>query len=112
MSGAALRDRAKAHFAAHGQKSIDVPEWGGRIWYRVPNLSTIKDVHSAANGDAIEMQARLVVALATTENGERIWPNKAEYRELMIECDPGVVARIANAMMADAKLDVPAAEGN
>lgn len=106
-----IRDKAKAHFASRGTRSIDVPEWECTIHYRVPNLQTLKTVMADGKNDPVEMQARIVAAVATDEKGDRIW-GKLDYKELMVETDPGVVARIANAIMSEAKLDVPAAEGN
>mgnify|MGYP001054892153 CR=1 FL=1 len=71
----------------------------------------LKQVMADAKGDPIEMQARIVVACAMNEKGERIW-QRLDYSELMREYDPAIVARIANLIMAEAKLDVPASEGN
>lgn len=99
-----LKDRAKAHFAGRDRGRVDVPEWEAVIWYKTPNLATLKAVMAEAMGDTIEAQARIVVACATDDAGERIW-SKAEYKDLMTSVDPGIVARIANAIMADAKLD-------
>lgn len=104
MDKNAFKERAKAHFADRGRQSIDVPEWGGVIFYKTPNLAILKRVMADAKGDAIEAQARIVVACATDENGEKIWQTP-EYQDLMKAMDPGVVARIANAIMKDVSLD-------
>lgn len=100
----ALKERAKAHWTARGTKSIEVPEWQATVFYRTPNLSTLKEVMSDSKGDAIEAQARVVVACCTDEDGQKIW-SKPEYLDLMKSTDPGIVARLANAIMAEANLD-------
>lgn len=99
-----IRERAKSHFAGRQTGKIEVPEWEATIFYKTPNLATLKAAFAEAQGDTIEAQARIVVACATDDTGERIW-SKADYRDLMTSVDPAVVARIANAIMADAKLD-------
>jgi hypothetical protein len=99
-----IKERARAQFANRETHKIEVPEWGATIFYKTPNLATMKQVTSESQGDPFEMQARLVVACATDDTGERIW-SKAEYKDLMMAVDPAVVARIANQIMADANLD-------
>ena len=102
-----IKERAKAHFAERKIGTIEIPEWDSKIFYKAPNLATLKAAMSEAQGDTIEAQARIVVACATDDAGERIW-SKAEYRDLMTSVDPGLVARIANAIMAASKLDMRA----
>jgi hypothetical protein len=104
MDKNAFKERAKAHFADRGMQNVDVPEWHGKIFYKTPNLAVLKRVMADSKGDAIEAQARIVVACATDENGEKIW-SSPEYQDLMKSVDPGVVARIANAIMANVNLD-------
>lgn len=93
-----IKERAKAQFLARATESVEVPQWGTRIYFKTPNLSTIKSVMADAKGDNIEAQARIVVACATDEHGERIW-NKTEYKDLMTEYDPAAVALVASAIM-------------
>jgi hypothetical protein len=102
-----IKERAKAHFASRSVGKVEVPEWDCAIFYKTPNLATLKAVMAEAQGDAIEAQARIVVACATDDAGERIW-SKPEYRDLMTSVDPGIVARIANAILAEANLDMNA----
>lgn len=102
-----IKERARAQFVNRETHKIEVPEWGATIFYKTPNLATLKLVNAESQGDPIEMQARLVVACSTDDTGERIW-NRVEYKDLMTAADPGVVARIANAIMAAANLDASA----
>lgn len=94
-----IKERAKSHWAERGTGSVEVPEWETTIFFKSPNLATLKDAMSEAKGDPIEAQARIVVACAVDSEGQKIWA-KAEYRDLMIGYDPSVVARIGNAIMA------------
>lgn len=100
-----IKERAKQHFASRSIGKIEIPEWEATIFYKTPNLATLKSVMAEAQGDNIEAQARIVVACATDEAGEKIWA-KLEYKDLMTSVDPGVVARIATAIMAAANLDM------
>lgn len=99
-----IKEKAKAHFAARATHEIEIPEWGETVYYKTPNMQAYKVILAESNGNAIEMQARLVVQCATDANGQRIW-QKQEYSDLMREYDPGIIARIANEIMAEAKLD-------
>jgi hypothetical protein len=108
MNAAQLKEKAKAQFLARATDSIEVPQWGATIYFKTPNLTTIKSAMADAKGDNIEAQARIVVACATDENGDRIW-SKAEYKDLMIEYDPGAVAMIAGAIMKNVSLAPDAA---
>lgn len=99
-----IKERLKTHFASRETGRIEVPECGATIFYRTPNLATLKAAFADSQGDTIEAQARIVVACALDDAGEKIW-SKVEYRDLMSSVDPAIVARIANAIMSDAKLD-------
>lgn len=96
-----MKERAK-QFATRALQSVEVPQWGGKVFYRTPNLSTIKAANAEAQGDSFEFNARIVVACGLDEDGKPIW-NKAEYKDLMVEYDPAAVVFVANAIMADAK---------
>jgi hypothetical protein len=102
-----IKDRAKAHFTARTGGKIEIPEWDCTIYFKTPNLATLKAVWADAQGDNIEAQARIVVACATDESGEKIW-SKPEYRDLMTTVDPNIVARIGNAIMGGSNLDLNA----
>lgn len=107
-----LRQHLIEQFSGRAVKTVEVPGWPEPVYFKVPNLSTLKQTMADAKGDPVEMQARVVVACAEDGKGVKIWPNKIDYTEVMTRIDPGIVARIANAIMAEAKLDVAAAEGN
>lgn len=109
MSASQIKERAKSQFLNRATDSLDIPQWGAKVYFKTPNLSTIKSVMADSKGDNIEAQARIVVACATDENGERIW-SKAEYKDLMIEYDPAVVAMIAAAIMKGISLEVTPAQ--
>jgi hypothetical protein len=99
-----IKERARAKFANRETHKVEVPEWGVTIFYKTPNLATLGMVKSESGENQVEMQARLVVACATDETGERIW-TKAEYLDLMNFVDPGPVMRISTEIMAHFNLD-------
>ena len=103
MDKNAFKERAKALWAERATHCVEVPEWSGKIHYKTPNLATLKSVMAESKGDPIEFSARIVVACAMDENGEKIW-SKAEYLDLMKAVDPAVVNRIGNAIVSEAKI--------
>lgn len=103
MNAAQLKEKAKAQFGSRGLQSIVVPQWDATIYYKSPNLSTIKAAYAQSKGDSFEMNARIVVACAMDENENRIW-NGAEYKDLMVEYDPGAVVMVAKAIMEGVNL--------
>lgn len=106
----AFKERAKARFLDRAILSIEVPQWEITVFFKTPNLETIKAAVAASQGDTFESQARLVVACAMDENGEKIWKNKAEYKDLMTSYDPGAVAAVAKAITDGMKLNLSVQE--
>lgn len=104
-------DAAIAHFEGRPTHQVDVPEWGGTIYFKTPNSMTLSKVNRAAKGDPIEMGARLVAECAMNDKGNRVF-GSLDYKELMIKADPAVLGRVVEAIMTEARLDVPAAEKN
>jgi hypothetical protein len=106
----ALLDRAIAHYEALPQQSVDVPEWAPtpgqefKVFFRVP---TAKTMDAANTGSGMEVSARLVALCALDEKGDRLF-STLDYKELMIKAHPAVIGRIANAIMAHARLDMTA----
>jgi hypothetical protein len=109
MSG--VLERAIAHFEARPRKKVACPEWGCEVWFRTPNAATLSQVVRESKGDPIEQAARLVAHCARLEDDTPMFA-RLDYKTLMIQVDPAVVSRIANAMMDEAKIDVEAAEKN
>lgn len=93
-----LKERIRTQFLSRPMESVDVPQWGTRVFFKSPNLSTIKSAVADSKGDSFEMNARIVVACALDENGQHIW-SKVEYRDMMTEYDPAVIVMIAKAIM-------------
>ena len=109
-----IKDKLKAHYAERARHELYIPEADETVYFKTPNLATLKQVTADSKGNPIEMQARLVVSCCTDANGEKIW-KPIEYADLMREYDPAVVARIANTITEKANLteeSVKAAEGN
>ena len=111
-----IKERAKAQFAERATVELAIPEWGGSIFYRAPNLHVYKECIAESKGDQVEFNARLVVACAKDANGEPIW-RKAEVVELMREYDPKIITYIASEItktiaLATTPADMAEAEKN
>lgn len=109
-----ILDRAKAHFENRPVHQIEVPEWGDgnaplTVYFKTPTLADMSRAAKESKGDMIEQAARIVVARATDANGVRLF-QPAEVLTLMKHVDPAVVTRIANAIMAEAKMGDAASE--
>jgi len=94
-----FRQRAESQFASRAMKSVFIPPWNETIYYKSPNLETIKAASINSKGEPLEMGARIVVACATDENGTRIWPNSAQYKDLMTKYEPDGVSALIKAIM-------------
>ncbi len=109
-------DIAKEHWASRPVCTIEVPEWGKDgvplvVHFKTPSAADLSKVVKESKGDPIEQAARLVALKAQDAAGARLFSN-ADVFSLMREVDPAVVSRIAQAIMAEAKIDVEAAEKN
>lgn len=109
MDKNAFKERAKAHWADRGTESTHIAEWDATIFFKAPNFATIKAVTAESKGDPIEYAARMVVACAMDEHGEKIW-SKPEYKDLMTMVDPQIILRIFKEIVKDAKLNLSAEE--
>lgn len=110
-------DRAIAHFDARAQQSVAVPEWAEKpgqdflVYFKSPNPATLSRVQTESKGDAVQMMARLVCHCATDESGKKLFA-PLDHKEMMLRVDPAVLTRVANAIMAEARLDPEGAEKN
>jgi hypothetical protein len=104
-------EAATAHWAARPVCQVEAPEWGITVYFKTPNGMQLAKVNRESKGEPIEAAARLVAECAMDGNGQKLF-KPLDYKDLLIRCDPAVVSRIANAIMAEAKLDAAKAEKN
>ncbi len=112
-----ILQQAVANFDARPRKSVEVPEWSSDpkkpvvVYFKTPNAKMLAKAQGEAKGSMVEEAARLVAMCCTDENDKRLFTD-ADYTELMIRTDPRGIARVAGAILADARLDVVQAEKN
>ena len=92
-------EKATSHFRSRisgEMKSIYVPEWETKIFFRVAN--TLKDeskiVELAQAGKTIEALVETVIMKARNEDGSKMF-NTIDKVTFMNEIDPGVIIRVA-----------------
>lgn len=94
-----VKTAALAHFKAKMTGELmkyHVPEWGCDIYYRATaNMETEARIMSLTQtGKSAAALVESVVLKALDENGRRIFKD-SDRTELMMECDPNVLIRIA-----------------
>lgn len=76
-------------------KSIDVPEWGTKIWFKAS--SNLKEqsrlIELAQAGKTVEALVETLVQRAKNEDGSRMF-NMPDKVTLMNEVDPAVIIRV------------------
>lgn len=100
-----IKDNAKSQFKdklAAGLKSIDVPEWDGKIYYKpaINGKQQAKILKYYDQGKTIESVCMAFIVRALDENGDQIW-REGELVELMREYDTDVISRIVTEISDD-----------
>jgi hypothetical protein len=99
---------AAKHYAAQGQKHVDVPEWVGddgqpvRIYFRPLTLAeraAIRQAMDPAADPTSEEVIRTIVAKATDEAGGKLF-NRGDVPTLRRQVDANILSRIFLAMIA------------
>lgn len=112
-----VMEQAILAFESRPVKEVAVPEWSADpaqpvvIYFKTPNAKTLAKVQAEAGANAMEQAARLVAIVAMDSAGNRLFTD-AGYTDLMIRTDPRGLMRAYTAILADARIDVTAAEKN
>ena len=98
-----IKENGKAHFRemiSGDLLSIDVPEWGGKVYYRrvVCALEQSKIMQLYESGQHSKAVAMVLVIRALKEDGTRIWLEK-DMSELMREYDPEIMGDVVNKIL-------------
>ena len=97
-----ILNNATAHFRTKlgGElRSIDVPEWGSRIWYKP--ITTLKEqsklVELAQQNKTVEALVETLIMKARNEDGSKMFtmPDKVVF---MNEVDPAIIIRVVGEM--------------
>jgi hypothetical protein len=95
-------NNATAHFRTKlgGElRSIDVPEWGSKIWYKP--ITTLKEqsklVELAQQNKTVEALVETLIMKARNEDGSKMFtmPDKVVF---MNEVDPAIIIRVVGEM--------------
>lgn len=91
---------------ANDLKSVDVPEWKTRIYFRPSwSLKQQSEVNRLAfEGKRDEAMVEALIIRSLDENGDRVF-KKSDKTELMTKVDPEVISRITIEMNREVELD-------
>ncbi|MCC8483824.1 MAG: hypothetical protein LN561_04690 [Rickettsia endosymbiont of Labidopullus appendiculatus] len=98
-------DRVKAHFDAKEDKIIEVPEWGDGanplyIHCSPLTLSQKNRLYKMAKEDDLGLMVEALIMKAKDAEGNCLF-SRADKPDLMRNCDPDVLIRIATRIMGE-----------
>lgn len=94
----------RAHSQPERVRTIDVPEWGEVIHYRMVTLADMHETQRAAPDNPARQEAELICLKALKQDGTPMF-KRIDVLVLLEEADPVVVRRIANAMIGRKSAD-------
>jgi hypothetical protein len=99
-----ILEKATSHFReklSAEMKSIDVPEWGGKIHFKT--VITLKEqgkmIELASQGKTVEALIESLIVKARNEDGSRMF-TMADKVTLMNEVDPQIIIRVVGEINA------------
>lgn len=108
--GNPIIDRARAHYAAHGAESLDVPEWGDEAgplrvyWTPVTCAERQKITNRYKDGQSQEALVYVLILKACDAKGNPLF-SLDDKPALMNGVDVAVVDRIASAILTAPSVD-------
>lgn len=99
-------DLVREHFASLGTKRIEVPEWKLVVYSSPVTLAEKNKLYRKSRENDMELLVDLLIMKATNEQGEKLFSIDHKIT-LLNKADSTVVARVANAILAD---DAPKAD--
>lgn len=93
-------DLVREHFASLGTKRIEVPEWKLTIYSTPVTLAEKNKLYRKSRESDMELLVDILILKATNEQGEKLFVADNKIA-LMNKADSTVVARVANAILAD-----------
>ena len=110
-------DAARTRFAARPRNRMAMPEWTPdgepvmEVFFKTPNAITLSEIEEASKGNQFEQTARLVVACAEDQEGQKLFA-PGDHKDLLIFTDPVALGRLGRAIMAGASIDAEQAAKN
>lgn len=93
-------DLVREHFTSLGTKRIEVPEWKMVIFSAPVTLGEKNRLYKKSKDNDMELLVDILIMKAADESGNKLFT--IEHRPTLLnKADSNVVARIANAILAD-----------
>lgn len=93
-------DLVRDHFASLGTRKIEVPEWKLTVYAAPVTLAEKNRLYRKSKESDMELLVDLLIMKATDANGQKLF-NIDHKPTLLNKADSNVVARVANAILAD-----------
>jgi hypothetical protein len=93
-------DLVREHFTSLGTKRIEVPEWKMVIFSAPVTLGEKNRLYKKSKENDMELLVDILIMKAADESGNKLFT--IEHRPTLLnKADSNIVARIANAILAD-----------
>lgn len=93
-------DLVREHFASLGTRKIEVPEWKLTVYAAPVTLAEKNRLYRKSRESDMELLVDLLIMKASDANGQKLF-NIDHKPTLLNKADSNVVARVANAILAD-----------
>jgi hypothetical protein len=93
-------DLVREHFSSLGTRKIEVPEWKLTVYAAPVTLAEKNRLYRKSKESDMELLVDLLIMKATDANGQKLFT--LEHKPTLLnKADSNVVARVANAILAD-----------
>lgn len=93
-------DLVREHFASLGTRKIEVPEWKLTVYAAPVTLAEKNRLYKKSRESDMELLVDLLIMKASDANGQKLF-TLDHKPTLLNKADSNVVARVANAILAD-----------
>lgn len=93
-------DLVREHFASLGTRKIEVPEWKLTVYAAPVTLAEKNRLYKKSRESDMELLVDLLIMKASDANGQKLFT--IDHKPTLLnKADSNVVARVANAILAD-----------
>ena len=93
-------DLVREHFASLGTRKIEVPEWKLTVYATPVTLAEKNRLYKKSRESDMELLVDLLIMKASDANGQKLFT--IDHKPTLLnKADSNVVARVANAILAD-----------
>lgn len=109
-------DRIKSHFDAKESKIIEVAEWGDvenplYIYVTPLTLAQKNRLYKMAKDDDLGLMVEALIMKAKDKEGNQLF-TRNDKPDLMRNCDPNVLIRVANNIIGESDEDIESIKKN